>query len=652
MRQSIEVRDVFLGQVLTSALQPGVSYRLEHRLGEGATAVAYLAKREGPRGEWPAVIKIIQPHVVKDSGERALTIIKKEAVALGRLNERVPPSPFVVRLLDTGSLPFKTSTKTLDLPWIALEYVHGGLEGTTLFERVRYSVQNTGFAFDPARAARLVQALAKGLDEIHAAGVVHRDAHPGNVLCCGAGETELFKISDFGIARPVGVSATLGLAVGTPGYMAPEQYDEQGNVGPWSDLFSFAAIVFYVLSGEKLFAGRTAAAMAAAVAAPERRSLLEVPTLALELREREAACQALDLAIARATALTFRERPPSAKHLADSLLPWLSLEPNTARPSQRWVSSIETQRSRELVVESNWTVRHPPGDDRLITNVAWDASGNALALTARGPSFWDGTRWLELPTGELPPPESIRFVERLGAASWLVGTEGAKLFEYSRDGARPLLAGPDPSVAFSAGTTELDDLAVMIGERRGQPPALFTLVGKRWLRPLPVAAASVLTGVARIDDERFLVIGRGVDGEAFAAVHFPLHWSLERLQTPKSRAFLACASRPERRLVVAVGTDGAVVEIEERGLRARSVPTAPDMVAIALDTLGRQWAAGRGRVYAKRLSGEFSCVWEHQAWQPPFVGIMAEVGSIVAVTVDGAVLECRAQPLDTTAPAL
>jgi serine/threonine protein kinase len=652
MRQSLEVRDVFLGQVLESALQPGVSYRLEHRLGEGATAVAYLAKRQGPGGEWPAVIKIIQPHIVKDSGERALTIIKKEAVALGRLNERMPPTPFVVRLLDTGSLPFKASSKSLDLPWIALEYVHGGLEGTTLFERVRYSVRETGFAFDPGRTARVVQALAKGMDEIHAAGVVHRDAHPGNVLCCGAGETELFKVSDFGIARPSGLSATFGVAVGTPGYMAPEQYDERGNVGPWSDLFSLAAIVFYVLSGERLFEGRTAAATAAAVVSPGRRSLLDVPTLAFELRERQAACQAIDLAIARATSMNFRERPPTGKLFADSLLPWLGLEPNTARPSQRWISSIETLRSREMVVETSWTVRHPPGDDRLVTNVAWDSSGNALALTARGPSFWDGTRWLNLPAGDLPAPDSIRFVERLGAASWLIGTEGAKLFEYSRDGARELIAGPDASVAFSAGTTELDDLAVLIGERRGQPPLLFTLVGKRWLRPLPVTGASVLTGVARIDDERFLVVGRGVEGEAFAAVYWPLHWSLERLQTPKSRAFLACASRPERKLVVAVGTDGAVVEIEQAGLSVRSVPSAPDMVAIAVDTLGRQWAAGRGRVYSKRVTGEFSCVWEHQAWQPPFVGIMAEVGSIVAVTVDGAVLECRSSMLDKTAPAL
>jgi serine/threonine protein kinase len=652
MRQSLEVRDVFLGQVLESALRPGISYRLEHKLGEGATAVAYLAKRHGPEGEWPAVIKIIQPHVVKDSGERALTIIKKEAVALGRLNERVPPTPFVVRLLDTGTLAFKPFGKAMELPWIALEYVHGGVEGATLQDRVVYSVRETGFAFDPTRAARLIQALAKGMDEIHAVGVVHRDVHPGNVLCCGAGETELFKISDFGIARPIGLNATFGnTTLGTPGYIAPEQFDERGVLGPQSDLFSLAAIVFYVLTGENLLEGRSAAAAVAAAKAGDRRSVLDVPTLSFELREREAACLALDLALSRATSPNAKDRPQNGRLFADSLLPWLSLDPNTARPSRRWMNSIEGLRSREMVVETNWTVRHPPGDDRLVTNVAWDAAGSALALTTRGPSFWDGTRWLDLPADGLPPPDSIRFVERLGAASWLIGTEGAKLLEYSRDGARELIAGPDPTIAFSAGTTELDDLAVLIGERRGEPPMLFTLVGIRWLRPLPVTNASTLTGVARIDDERFLVVGRGVDGEAFAAVHWPLHWSLERIQTPKSRAFLACASLPARKLVVAVGTDGVVVEIEDNVLTARSVPTAPDMVAIAIDTLGRQWAAGRGRVYSKRAAGEFNCVWEHQAWQPPFVGIMAEVGSIVAVTVDGAVLECRSIVMDKTTPA-
>ena len=131
-------RDPFIGQVLQSAYQPGVSYRLEKKLGEGGTALAYLTRRLSADGESQAVIKIILPQLVADSDERALTIITKEAVALGRLNERVPPTPFVVRLLDTGSVPFRSNHRLLQLPFIALEYVHGGLEGSTLEERVEY----------------------------------------------------------------------------------------------------------------------------------------------------------------------------------------------------------------------------------------------------------------------------------------------------------------------------------------------------------------------------------------------------------------------------------------------------------------------------------------------------------------------------------
>jgi hypothetical protein len=53
------------------------------------------------------------------------------------------------------------------------------------------------------------------------------------------------------------------------------------------------------------------------------------------------------------------------------------------------------------------------------------------------------------------------------------------------------------------------------------------------------------------------------------------------------------------------------------------------------------WAGGRGRVWSRRSQGEWSLVWEHPGWQPPFVGIMVEVGSVVVMGVDGAVLECR-----------
>lgn len=646
-------RDLFVGQVLESAYQPGVSYRLEKKLGEGGTALAYLSRRVSPVGESQAVIKIILPQLVAESDERALTIIKKEAVALGRLNERVPPTPFVVRLLDTGSVAFQSAQRLLQLPFIALEYVHGGLEGATLDERVEYSIKATGFSFDPERAARLIRGLAKGLDEIHAVGVVHRDLSPGNVLCCGSGETELFKISDFGIARPAGLSVTFGnMLVGTPGYLAPEQIVSQDGdtISARTDIFSFAAIAYFVLTGEPLFNARTAVAALMLTRAAERRSLLDAATLPYELREREAACQAIDLAIARATSLDPKQRPPSAQRFADSLLPWI--ESRSTRPSRRWVSSMDPLRSRELVLETNWMVRHPPGDERLVLHVAWNAAGHALATTTQGLAYWDGTRWCDLPTDNLPPPGSLRVVERLTPATWVVGGSNATLFEYSRDGVRELFRGPDRDVTFSALTTGFDDVAVVLGTKPGSPPLLHALVGKHWLRPLPVMDAAMIADLSRIDDERWLVVGRGHDGRPYAAYYRPLDWQLDPLPVPEGRALLACASSPDRQAAVAVGIGGACLEIEGGAANPRTLLDRTDLSCIASDALGRHWAAGPGSVWSRRASGQWQCVWQHAAWQPPFVSIMAEIGTVSAMTVDGAVLECRSTLLDKTYPAI
>lgn len=647
-------RDLFIGQVLGSSYQPGVSYRLEKKLGEGGTAAAYLTRRSAPDGESLAVIKIILPQLVAESDERALTIITKEAVALGRLNERVPPTPFVVRLLDTGTMPFRSHGRELQLPFIVLEYVHGGLEGATIEERLEYSIKETGFAFDPERVARLIRSLAKGLDEIHAVGVVHRDLSPANVLCCGAGESEMFKISDFGIARPAGLSLTFGnVLLGTPGYLAPEQiHSKEHQVSSVSDIFSFAAIVYYVLTGDQLFPARTPMQALLLSQAPERRSLLDATTLPYELREREAACQAIDLAIARATSLDPQKRPRTAQLFADSLLPWITREQTATRPSRRWLASMDNLRSRELVIETNWMVRHPPGDDRLVVRAAWNAAGHALAATTRGLAYWDGTSWSDLPADGLPNPASLRFVERLGPASWVVGGAEATLFEYSRDGVRELFRGPDPSVSFAALTPGFDDVAVVLGEKPGAPPLLYGLVGKRWLRALPVDDAQMISAISRIDDERWLVVGRARDGAPYAAHYRPLDWQLERLPVSAGRALLGAASRPERQTALAVGVGGACLEIEN-GVVTPGVPGAhPDLSCVAIDTLGRHWAAGPGRVWSRRAGGQWSAVWVHDAWQPPFVSIMAEIGSVVAMTVDGAVLECRSTLLDKTFPAI
>src|SRR5262245_54707812 len=157
MQQVREPADPFIGTTVPSELRPGVVYRIERKLGEGGTARAYFASRFGPEGTSPVVMKIIQPSIISQAGDKARMVVQKEAVALGRINERVPPCPFVVRLLDTGSIDYPGRAQHAPpLPWLALEYVHGGPEGATLEERVGNCVAETGSAFTPERVIMLL----------------------------------------------------------------------------------------------------------------------------------------------------------------------------------------------------------------------------------------------------------------------------------------------------------------------------------------------------------------------------------------------------------------------------------------------------------------------------------------------------------------
>src|SRR5688572_3009982 len=114
------------GTTIESEYQPGVSYRLERQIGEGGMGSAFLALRQAPDGLSPVVIKMVRPTFGGGHELAGSMLIQKEAVALGRLNERVPPTPFVVRLVDTGAANLHGAHRPL-VPWLAIEYVHGGI---------------------------------------------------------------------------------------------------------------------------------------------------------------------------------------------------------------------------------------------------------------------------------------------------------------------------------------------------------------------------------------------------------------------------------------------------------------------------------------------------------------------------------------------
>lgn len=636
--------DSFLGRTINSDVHPDVGYRVTRLLGQGATARAYYATRITPFGQLPIALKIILPEIAQTSSSVGDLVIQKEAVALGRLNERVPRCPFVVRFIDTGVVQAQYGGYPLKLPWLALEYVDGGREGTLLEDRVRYSVEHTSYAFDRARAGRAIDAMARGLDEIHSVGVLHRDLKPTNVLCCGSGDAEIHKIADFGFARPMGLSATFGsIAVGTPGYTAPEQMlADRGNIGSRTDIFALAAIVYFVLAGEDYFVSENAPDAYREFRAPQRRSLLDAKGLCPELRSSPTAVRAIDAALAKATAFDADLRPQTASQFAEQVLPWLIDQTRSVRLSERWLESIKVAAPPSRSVESNWSVRHPPGDDRLILGAAWNADGHCLAATTRGLEYFDGSSWILLPEAEALNGRRPLHVKRLTPATWLVTATGARVVEVAREGITPLSDGRDDRVDFLDLDGDLEDLAVAIGRAPRRAPLICTRVGRHWLRALELREVSHISGLARIDETRWLLTGRNHEGLGWAGVHYPLDMRVSSLPVPATRALVACASRRGQRFGVAVGTGGTILFYDGDGTTTATIAGCPDLSAVAIDVASQIWVASSGRLHSfASPSSPAMTPWQNETWEAPFISLHAEPGYLFALTVDGAVLEGR-----------
>ncbi len=133
------------------------------------------------------------------------------------------------------------------------------VEGEALSERIRREVLPLG------EAVHISLSIAEGLAAAHAAGVVHRDLKPENVLIARDGRV---VITDFGIARAHGGAGdalhTIGSAVGTPAYMAPEQIEPDQDVDARADIYAFGAVMFELFTGRRAWPGEAAIAVAAA----------------------------------------------------------------------------------------------------------------------------------------------------------------------------------------------------------------------------------------------------------------------------------------------------------------------------------------------------------------------------------------------------
>ncbi len=624
-----------LGASLPSEITPGVVYRPEQMLGKGGGSIAFLARRVAPEGEAPVVVKVLRPLFVKKLGPKAHLLIQKEAVALGRLNERIPPTPFVIRLVDTSTIRVRRDTYEVDLPWVAIEYVHGGALGTTLAQRVRRSLRDTGYAFDPARSSVAIDCIAQGISAVHEVGVIHRDLTPNNVLCSGRGQEEVFKIADFGVARPSGVAGTLsGALVGTPGFAAPE-LTTGDEVGTYTDVFSFASMIFFILTGEPLFVSM--AEVMRAIETGRRRSLLDMSTLHPELRQNEKAVRAIDLVLGWASA------PKAENRLAEALAVSSMVLPHLPRRRETTFSTFPRAGDTSIVEPDRftWSVLYQPGSSLVIRSVAWDGHGRAIAATAHGLSFWNGTQWKVATTEGLRLSGGVRFVQRVGAGRWIMGGDSAEIAIYTTGGAVELVSGPKGARKVEAFGGDLDDISVLATVDEAGIPCLNTYATKRWLRPLKLPGVASVAAVTRFDDARWLIGGRKESGP-FAALYNALDWELEELEAPRTtRAFLCGASRPRKVIGYLGGTDGVVFVKDGEAQSAEVIADRPLVSAIAIDPFGRPWAASAGKILMRDDLRGWSPVWESADISVPIVSLFLDAGLCIAMTADGAIVEGR-----------
>jgi serine/threonine-protein kinase len=281
---------------LTETIAAG-RFDVERELGRGGMAQVYLARdRELER---PVALKVLAAHLGGDETFRRRFL--REARVAGRLSH-----PNVVQVYDAGESDGR--------PYIVMEYV----PGRTLADCGRLA---------PERVAELGRQACAGLQHAHAAGLVHRDIKPGNLLLR---EDGVLKIADFGIAHAAEMTrhTQAGTILGTAAYLAPEQVAGEDATRA-SDIYSLGAVLYELLTGRPPHVFDSLAELAAQQA---EGAIVPVRDLV------PSAPADLEAAIMHALAREPRFRPASAAELASELSRPSEPAPTKPLPRRRFVS--------------------------------------------------------------------------------------------------------------------------------------------------------------------------------------------------------------------------------------------------------------------------------------------------------------------------
>lgn len=307
-------------------------YELEAEIARGGMGVVFRAKQKSLQRTVALKMVLAGDH----ASQAELARFRQEAEAAARLDH-----PHIVPVYEVGEHEGRH--------FYTMKLIDGGdLNGQ--LGRLRQS---------PKEAAGLVESVARAVHFAHQHGILHRDLKPANILMDQAGEPH---VADFGLARLTDSKQQMtqtGAALGTPGYMAPEQIRGEKLLTTAADVYSLGAILYVCLTGQAAFHGVNAwEAMQKALHSDAPSLRAANPKIDRDL---ETICQkAMDREPA--------QRYESAAALADDLARWLKHEPIAARPPGPIRRSLK------------WIRRHP----------AWTAllTMAALTLVLVGNGFW------------------------------------------------------------------------------------------------------------------------------------------------------------------------------------------------------------------------------------------------------------------------
>src|SRR5215831_6616559 len=249
-------------------------YEILSALGAGGMGEVYKAR--DTRLDRTVAIKVLPEHIAKREDLRAR--FEREARVVASLNH-----PNICVLHDIGIQD--------GAGYMVLEF----MEGETLASRIAKG------ALQLDQALELATQIADALDRAHRAGVTHRDVKPQNIMLTRDG----VKVLDFGLAKsapstPGPTEATLtkvltteGTIVGTPQYMAPEQFEGR-EADPRSDIWAFGAVLYEMVTGQKAFQGKTYASLVGAILASEPAPMAVTPIAPAWLERLVRRCLAKD----------------------------------------------------------------------------------------------------------------------------------------------------------------------------------------------------------------------------------------------------------------------------------------------------------------------------------------------------------------------